>query len=83
VREDGRRALVELTEKGRRLYDELFPQSVHFHGQVLAALTPAELKAFDAALTKLTAAAERIAASRPVVEKADRRHGGARRVRDR
>jgi DNA-binding MarR family transcriptional regulator len=83
LREDARRAVVELTEAGQRLYDELFPQSVEFNGQVVAALAPAELRAFESALDKLTEAAERLAASRPVAEKADRRHGGARRIRER
>lgn len=83
VAEDLRRAEVELTEEGRRLYDELFPQSIGFHRQVLAALSPDELTAFDRALAKLTDNAERIAAAKPVPEKADRRHGGARRLRER
>ena len=79
--EDGRRAEIELTAAGRRLHDELFPQSVRFNCEVVAVLSPEELSAFDSALAKLTENAERIAASRPVAEKADRRHGGARRVR--
>jgi DNA-binding MarR family transcriptional regulator len=79
--QDGRRAEVDLTALGRQLYDELFPQSVRFNCQVLSALTPAELQAFEEALAKLTVNAERIAAAKPVAEKADRRHGGARRVR--
>jgi DNA-binding MarR family transcriptional regulator len=82
VPEDGRRAQVELTPKGQRLYEELFPQSVRFNDEVLAALSPQELSAFDKALDKLTEAAERIAAARPVADKADRRHGGARRIRE-
>lgn len=79
---DGRRAEVDLTPDGRQLYDELFPQSIRFNSQVLAALAPQELDAFEQALAKLTVQAERIAAGNPVPEKADRRHGGARRVRD-
>jgi DNA-binding MarR family transcriptional regulator len=81
--EDRRRAELELSEAGRQLYGELFPQSVGFHQQVLTALSPQEREAFDAALAKLTQNAERIAAAKPVAEKADRRHGGARRVRER
>lgn len=79
--QDGRRAEVDLTTSGRQLYDELFPQSIRFNCQVLAALTPEELDAFEQALAKLTVQAERIAAGKPVPEKADRRHGGARRIR--
>ncbi|MGV3570594.1 MAG: MarR family winged helix-turn-helix transcriptional regulator [Ramlibacter sp.] len=80
VEGDGRRALVELTPEGAALYAELFPQSARFNDQVLAVLDARELAVFERALDKLTEAAERIAATRPVDAKADRRHGGARRV---
>jgi DNA-binding MarR family transcriptional regulator len=81
--EDRRRAEVALTEAGRHLHEELFPQSVRFNNELLAALSPQELIVFDQALAKLTERADRILAARPVVEKADRRHGGARRLRGR
>lgn len=81
VQQDRRRAEIELTPAGRAVYDELFPQSVGFHKQVLAVLSPEERDALDRVLAKLTVHAERVAASRPVAEKADRRHGGARRLR--
>ncbi|MFL6694713.1 MAG: MarR family winged helix-turn-helix transcriptional regulator [Ramlibacter sp.] len=81
VPEDGRRAQIVLTAAGQRLYDELFPQSVRFNLQVLSVLTGPELQAFEDALAKLTGNAERIAATHPVPEKADRRHGGGRRLR--
>lgn len=76
---DKRRARVELTERGTKLYEELFPQSVHFNDLVLAALTADELAAFDSALARLTDAADRISGSHALAEKADRRHGGSRR----
>ena len=78
---DARRAEVMLTEAGKALYDELLPQSVHFQQEVLAVLSPPERQQFESALQKLTEAAERIAATRPVLEKADRRNGGSRRLR--
>jgi DNA-binding MarR family transcriptional regulator len=78
--EDKRRARVELTERGRAPYDELFPQSVRFNNQVLQALSPAELAAFDTALRRLSEVAQRLNSSQPVPEKADRRHGGSRRI---
>lgn len=78
---DARRAEVSLTEEGRALYDELLPLSMRFQQELLATLTPAERDAFDIALGKLTEAAERIVASKPVTEKADRQHGGGRRLR--
>ncbi|TFZ04810.1 MarR family winged helix-turn-helix transcriptional regulator [Ramlibacter rhizophilus] len=79
--EDKRRATVRLTAEGVELFEDLFPRSVAFNNEVLAALTSTELVAFDAALAKLTQRATQIAALKPVQEKADRRHGGARRVR--
>ncbi|GGH57690.1 transcriptional regulator [Comamonas phosphati] len=74
-------ALVRLTDEGSALYEELFPRTIVFHKQVLAALSAEELAAFDAALLKLTEQATRIAAMKPVAEKADRRHGGARKIK--
>ena len=76
---DKRRAQVKLLPSGQALYDELFPQSVHFNNMVLQALQPAELSAFDEALARLTGVAEKLSSSRPLAEKADRRHGGSRR----
>jgi DNA-binding MarR family transcriptional regulator len=78
--DDKRRARVELTERGQALYDELFPQSVRFNNEVLQALGASELAAFDAALRRLSEVAERLSSSHPVAEKADRRHGGSRRI---
>jgi DNA-binding MarR family transcriptional regulator len=78
--DDKRRARVELTARGQKLYDELFPQSVSFNNRVLQALAPSELAAFDVALRRLTAVAEQLSRSQPVPEKADRRHGGSRRI---
>jgi DNA-binding MarR family transcriptional regulator len=80
VPEDGRRALVELNARGLNLYVELFPKSVALNNMVLQALVPAELEAFDKALARLTEAADKLSHSHPVEEKADRRHGGSRRV---
>ncbi|MGE0349330.1 MarR family winged helix-turn-helix transcriptional regulator [Hydrogenophaga sp.] len=77
--DDRRRARVDITARGRALHTEFFPQSVQLNNLVLATLTPRELEAFDLALTKLTGAADDLIRSRPLVEKADRRHGGRRR----
>ena len=79
VPQDRRRARVDLTDSGRKLYHELFPQSVRFNNLVLEALGPAEKAVFDQALTRLTELAERLAHSDLLAEKADRRHGGSRR----
>jgi len=80
---DKRRALVSVTHKGLRLYQELFPQSAELSRQVLRTLSAAEVAAFDVALDKLTHQAELLAKSGVVDAKADRRHGGSRRVSSR
>jgi DNA-binding MarR family transcriptional regulator len=79
VEGDRRRARVELTDRGRKLHAELFPQSVDFNRKVLRVLSPSELAAFDRALTRLTQAADEVSATHDLHEKADRRHGGSRR----
>jgi DNA-binding MarR family transcriptional regulator len=79
VATDRRRWEVVLTASGRSIHDELFPQSVKFNNMVLRALSPAELRRFDAALAKLTDVADALSASVVLEEKADRRHGGSRR----
>ena len=82
VPDDKRRALVELNERGRKLYEELFPQSVRFNNMLLQALTPVELAAFDVGLIRLTEVAEKLSHSHLLTEKADRRNGGSRRFAD-
>ena len=78
--DDRRRARVGLTGKGRALYSELFPQSVRLNNMVLAALSAAELAAFDRALTRLTEVAQKLSNAPLLEAKADRRHGGSHRV---
>jgi len=80
VPEDKRRARVGLTERGEQLYAELFPQSVELNNTVLQALSPMELTLFDAALTRLTEVADKLCSTRPIAAKADRQHGGSRRI---
>jgi len=79
VEGDRRRALMNLTERGRTVHGQLFPLSVQFNNQILLALSATEITAFDQALTLLTEAADRIRKSHNLPEKADRRHGGSRR----
>ncbi|WP_439606028.1 MarR family winged helix-turn-helix transcriptional regulator [Hydrogenophaga sp.] len=78
---DGRRAEVALSPEGRSVYDELIPLSMKLQEEMLDVLTACEREYFDAALSKLTDAAERMVTLRPIAEKADRQHGGSRRVR--
>ncbi len=78
---DGRRAVLRLTDAGRRLYDELFPQSVALNREVLRVLSAAEVGMLDRMLERLTERAEAMAGSHSVDAKADRRHGGSRKPR--
>jgi DNA-binding MarR family transcriptional regulator len=78
---DARRAEVHHSEAGRAVYDDLQPLSAAFNEEVLSVLTPQEREVFDEMLRRLTEGAERIAATRPVPDKANRRHGGSRRLR--
>ena len=76
------RAIAGADARGQRLYDELFPQPGRFNDQLPAALSLEELAAFDRVLVRLGETAERIAVARPLADKADRRRGGARRLRE-
>jgi DNA-binding MarR family transcriptional regulator len=76
---DARRAEVALTAEGRALYDALFPEVARINEALVAALAPAALAAFDAALGALTARAAEVNRERWTELQADRRHGGTRR----
>ncbi|HEY4372499.1 MAG TPA: MarR family transcriptional regulator [Burkholderiales bacterium] len=79
---DYRRAEVALTEAGRKLYRELFPQSAALSAQLLEVLTQRQRRELDRILDLLTREADAMARTMlPVDVKADRRHGGSRRVR--
>jgi len=80
VSEDKRRARIAITKRGEEIYAELFPQSVELNNMILKALSPKEIMLFDAALTKLTEVADKLCSDRPIAAKADRQHGGSRRI---
>ncbi len=77
---DHRRARITLTDEGRRLYRELFPLSAALSARLLGSLTRAQRRELDQILATLTEAAENMARDYPLDAKADRRHGGSRRV---
>jgi DNA-binding MarR family transcriptional regulator len=79
---DARRARVELTDAGRRFYDEVFPQVAAMNAQVMAALDDATAQVLDRALVALTGQAERLNAEVARDVQANRRAGGTRRVRN-
>jgi DNA-binding MarR family transcriptional regulator len=76
---DARRAVVGLSDSGRALYDELFPQVAEINRQVLAALEPALVAALDEALARLTTYAAEVNRAHAIDVQADRRRGGSRR----
>jgi DNA-binding MarR family transcriptional regulator len=78
-RGDARRAVVALSDSGRALYEELFPQIAELNRQVLAVLEPPLVAALDEALARLTAHAAEVNRARVLDVQADRRHGGSRR----
>jgi len=77
---DRRRALVQLTPRGRGLYDELFPISVGIHQSVLSHLTPSEMQILDSLLSRLTERARSLAQQTTLAPKASRRLGGSRHL---
>ncbi|MBX3607319.1 MAG: MarR family transcriptional regulator [Piscinibacter sp.] len=76
---DARRAVVTLTDEGRALYDELFPQVAAINRAVLAALDDPLLAALDEALQRLTAHAAQLNQQLVPDAQADRHRGGSRR----
>jgi DNA-binding MarR family transcriptional regulator len=76
---DRRRATVALSDSGRSLYDELFPQVAEINRRIVAVLDEAALLGFDAALEALGAEAARLNHELVTGLHADRRHGGSRR----
>lgn len=52
-REDGRRVILHLTPKGRRIYAQILPRFQERQQKMLATLTTAEQRTFNTLLTKL------------------------------
>jgi DNA-binding MarR family transcriptional regulator len=73
---DRRRAQVGLSPDGLELYEAAFPQVAALNQRLVEALTPEQIISLSEIMRTLGAAAERLNASDPVPEKADRRRGG-------
>jgi DNA-binding MarR family transcriptional regulator len=78
-RGDARRAVVTLSDAGRRLYEELFPQVAAINRRVLEVLDAPLQQALDEALRLLTVHAARLNQELVLDAAADRRRGGTRR----
>lgn len=57
---DGRSHHLELTEAGRTMHDQIWPQAVDIYNRIFAALTPRETEKLSALLDKLLKAARTI-----------------------
>ena len=77
---DRRRSLVDLTSRGRSLYDELFPISVGIHQSILSDLTVSEMLTLDSLLSRLTDRARILNEQTIMAPKASRRNGGSRHL---
>ncbi len=78
---DARRVRCALTEAGRALYAQAFPQVAALNAELAAALDDATLDALERALQLLTERAQQLNARRHQDLRADRRAGGTRRAR--
>lgn len=72
---DRRQVLLQLTERGQAVYDELHPLVTRINADLLAALDADHAASLDEALRRLQARAEELAAV-AVLPKADRRRRG-------
>jgi DNA-binding MarR family transcriptional regulator len=78
---DGRRAHVELSAQGHRLFSKIFPQVASINARVISVLDDTTAEALDRALTLLTSHAILLNGEVAVDVQADRRGGGSRRLR--
>ena len=77
---DARRACLALSEKGRSLFDEIFPRVAAINAELMAAIDDVTAQALDRALSQLTAQAVRLNCEVALDVRADRRAGGSRRL---
>ncbi|MDB6000134.1 MAG: MarR family transcriptional regulator [Rhizobacter sp.] len=75
---DRRRARIDVTPRGRELYEQAFPLLAELSRSMLQDLSREQITALDDIIRTLSAAAERVNASVPVAAKADRRRGRSR-----
>lgn len=76
----GKRARIDLADKGRALYGELFPRAVNINNRIMQVLTAEQIRAFDEMLRLLTESARQVFESDRTLEQANRRQGGSRRA---
>jgi DNA-binding MarR family transcriptional regulator len=80
---DQRRSTLSATAAGNTLYAQLFPQLAAINRRLASVLDDTELAVFESCLRKLTQhARDLLQEGAGVAVRADRRHGGSRRVWD-
>jgi DNA-binding MarR family transcriptional regulator len=78
---DKRRATLLVTDPGRALYSELFPQLAGINERLMAVLDDRDAALLDEFLARLTEQARKLQLEGDGVDaRADRRHGGSRSV---
>ena len=82
VANDGRRARVDITRKGKKLYEVVLPQIVRINNAILGILSSDQLTELDKILDLLTQSAEEVARSSPAFGKASRHVGGLQMMPD-
>ena len=79
--DDRRRASVATTAAGKRLYAQLFPQLASINRRLMEVLDEKEASLLEDFLSRLTERARQVYVSGGGIDaRADRRHGGSRRV---
>ncbi len=76
VPNDGRRAQVDITRKGKKLYEVVLPQVVSINNAVLGILNSDQLTQLDKILDLLTQSAEEVVRLSPVIGQGSRHIGG-------
>lgn len=75
---DRRRARIGLTPRGRKLYEDAFPQLVALTKPMLRSLSRGQIESLDQIIRTLSSDSDRLNQLVPVPEKANRRKGGSR-----
>lgn len=76
---DGRRATLNLTERGRQVHDELLPMVRDINRELLAGLSDAEVDTLDSLLNRLQARAEQLVTNHDAEIPRTLRHRGQMR----
>ena len=71
---------LQLSEAGRRLYDEILPLVEEVNRELMAQLAPDEIESLDSMIERMQQQADEMALRLSQMPRANRRRGGSRRV---